>query len=247
MSDSRTLKQLEETLRRKELELALANECLAQFTFGISHEINSPAHTLKNLLDLLGEDLRHQVDPETAELLDKVSISSNRLCDSISGVLAFSGSSRPSEPRESVDCNQLINEVLNNLAPVIDRRSARITVEQLPVISSSAKCLIQLFHHLIDNALKFTQKDDDSPLINIAAQRENTGFEFIISDHGQGVKAEQRENIFNVFERLNSQTQHRGAGIGLALCRQIVTSLGGQIWMEPLEHHGAAFHVHLND
>lgn len=247
MSDAQTLKQLQDTLLRKERELALANECLAQFTYGISHEINSPASTLRNLLGILDVELRDQLDAESVELLSMIMRSSNRLCDTISGVLEFSGCSRPSDTREPVDCNVLMSSILTDLAPVIERKSARITIEQMPVIDSSANCLRQLFHHLIDNALKFTKTDDASPAITIAARRTDEGYEFIISDQGQGVSADRRESIFGVFERLNLQSQHRGAGIGLALCRQIVTALGGQIWMDSTEHHGAAFHVYLNN
>lgn len=247
MSDAQTLKQLQDTLLRKERELALANECLAQFTYGISHEINSPASTLRNLLDILDAELRDQIDDESVELLDMIMRSSNRLCDTISGVLEYPGSSRPSDTKEPVDCNVLMNGILTNLATAIERKSARITIEQMPVINSSPNCLRQLFHHLIDNALKFTKTDDDSPAITIAAKRAGKGYEFIISDNGQGVSTNRQESIFGVFERLNLQSQHRGAGIGLALCRQIVTALGGRIWMDSTEQHGTAFHVHLND
>ena len=247
MSNAQTCTELEESLRKVKLELALTNECLAQFTYGISHEINSPANTLKNLLGILDDEHRHQLDTEGVELLNMIALSSNRLCDTIGGVLAFSGCSRPADTQEQVDCETLIKGVLTDLAPAIDHKRARICVEPLPVINSSAKSLKQLFHHLIDNALKFTRKDDHSPLITIAAQRVDGGHKFIISDQGQGVSSEHRESIFKVFERLNSQAQHRGPGIGLALCRQIVTALDGQIWMEPAEHHGAAFHVYLPD
>ena len=247
MTDPQTHRQLEECLRKKELELALTNECLAQFTYGISHEINSPANTLKNLLGILDDEHRYQLDAEGSELLDMITLSSNRLCDTVSGVLAFSGCSRPPATKEAVDCYKLINDVLTDLAPAIDHSRARITIEQLPVIDSSIKSLKQLFHHLIGNALKFTRNDEESPLIKIVARRVDKGYEFIVSDQGKGVRQEHRESIFSVFERLNSQAQHRGAGIGLALCRQIVTALDGQIWMEPAEHHGAAFHVYLPD
>lgn len=246
MNDPQNPDELEALLRKKQLELAFAHECLAKFTYGISHEINSPANTLKNLLDLLEGDLQGQLDNDTAELLNMVQRSSRRLCDTITGVLEFSAYCRAPNLKEPIDCSVLIKDVLAELAPVIESRRASITVEPLPVINSSVESLKMLFHHLVDNALKFTHTKDEAPVIHIAARARDEGYEFIVSDQGQGVISEKQDSIFCVFERLNTQAQHGGAGIGLALCRQIVTALGGEIWVEPGESRGAAFHVYLS-
>jgi light-regulated signal transduction histidine kinase (bacteriophytochrome) len=100
-----------------------------------------------------------------------------------------------------------------------------------------------LFHHLVDNAIKF--RGADPPLIRIAARREGDHHHFTISDNGIGIEPEYSEQIFRIFERLHHVDRYPGTGIGLAICKKIVERHGGAIWVESQPGHGSTFYFSI--
>ena len=243
MNDTRTLEQLQAQLLRKEQELALANECLARFTYGISHEMNSPVRTLNKLLTMFQEEHSGQIDEDGVELLDMVMTSSRRAQELVSGLLDFAKHSQAIKETVNVDTHQIALQVVQQLETEAGKSDAVISVGEMPNVRATPEAIHTLFHHLIDNALTFTPAPDTPPEISISGHLSGDAVEFVIEDRGIGVDPEQVDNIFTVFQRLHARSAYEGAGLGLPVCRQIVNALNGNIWVTPGQPNGAAFHV----
>ena len=243
MNDTLTLEQLQAQLLRKEQELALANECLARFAYGISHEMNSPVRTLNKLLTMFQEEHAGQIDEDGVELLDMVMTSSRRTQELVSGLLNFAKHSKTIKETVSVDAHQIALQVVQQLETDMDLGDAVIKVGDMPNVHATPEAIHALFHHLLDNALTFTATPDTPPEISISGRITGDAVEYIIEDRGIGVAPEEVENIFTVFQRLHARSAYEGAGLGLPVCRQIVNALNGNIWVTPGQPNGAAFHV----
>ena len=140
----------------------------------------------------------------------------------------------------AVDCNKIVSEVLSDLKDSIEGSKAKIAVQTLPVISGYPSELRFLFHHLINNAIKFRKKDV-SPEINISVESTENERVFSIEDNGIGLKEQDKEKVFVIFKRMVKRDEYEGTGIGLAQCKKIVELHGGRIWVESEPGVGSRF------
>jgi len=139
-----------------------------------------------------------------------------------------------------VDCNKLLQNVLDDLTVAVNEAGACITYEALPLINGYATELKQLFQNLITNAIKFRKKET-SPTINISVQRAGECWQFAFKDNGIGIEEKHNEKIFAIFKRLHTRTEYEGSGIGLSYCKKIVELHNGRIWVESKVGEGSTF------
>jgi chemotaxis family two-component system sensor kinase Cph1 len=131
------------------------------------------------------------------------------------------------------------------LKPTLESRGANVLLDDsMPEIKADHGLLTQLFQNLIDNASKF-QRPGVAPLVRVSAWPEGGQWHLMIKDNGIGVPADQLETIFAVFRRLHHADDYEGTGIGLAICRKIVSHHGGEIWAESKVGEGTEFHIRL--
>jgi len=246
-SEPATDNDIRATLQQRERELAFANECLARFSYAISHEIHTPINTLKNLLEMFDAEQRSALDEESCELLDMILIGASR-CTAISqGMQDYAGCSRDvhSEDIESVSCNDIVQIVVDSLAPQIEQSQGNIEISTLPNITTSPESLTQIFRHLIINALKFTDPNKARPQVRISALVCDERVQLTVADNGMGIGHDDEEHVFDLFTRLNARSKSDGAGLGLSQCQQLATALGGRLWVSSLAQGGSAFHLEL--
>jgi len=144
---------------------------------------------------------------------------------------------------ESVDLSLLLTEVLGNLKTSIDESGAVIECDKMPKIRANYLEMVQLFQNLIINAIKYRSH---KPLqIKISARPEGKMWIFMIKDNGIGIDPEFKERIFDMFQRLHSKSEYSGTGIGLAICKKIVESHGGKIWLDSAKGEGAVFYFSI--
>lgn len=221
-------------------ELESKNKELEQFTYISSHDLQEPINTIIGLAMLLEANHNRQLDAEGLSYVRYIHESSMRMTTLISGLLAYSrlGHARQIE---TVDCNELLDQVLADIKAKIDKNNAIIHIEKLPVIQGSQLELRLLFQNLLSNAIKFRKKDIP-PIIKIRARQHSRYFHFTIEDNGIGMEEKHLEKIFIIFQRLNSKQEYEGTGIGLAHCKKIVALHGGEIWVESTPGKGSKFH-----
>lgn len=139
-----------------------------------------------------------------------------------------------------VDCAVVVRKVTAILSALIESSHARVTHDDLPVVTAHETELIQLFQNLIGNALKF--RGPEPPVIHVAARRAGREWVFSVRDNGIGLDPKFKEKIFQIFQRLHPRDEYPGTGIGLAICKKIVERHGGRIWVESETGKGAAFY-----
>jgi light-regulated signal transduction histidine kinase (bacteriophytochrome) len=139
-----------------------------------------------------------------------------------------------------IDCNKILQDVLQDLNTSIKESNARIDVGKLPVIKGYTD-IKSLFQNLISNAIKFRKKDT-AVNINVYAEANYHEWIFKVQDNGIGIEKKYHERIFTIFQKLHSQKHYAGTGIGLALCKKIVELHGGKIWVESDPKKGTTFY-----
>ena len=220
---------LEDRVRVRTRELEAANAELEHFATLASHDLQEPLRTLTSCVEALEEDLGPGLGPEQAELLMHAGTGSRRMQRLIHDLLSYARVEGPRE-RITVDLAQSIEDARQTLAGAITDTHAEVEHGELPSVRADTALLRQLFVNLIGNAIKY--RSDAAPHIQIDAESIGTRLCVSIEDNGIGVPEEAREAVFELFHRLHHQDDRPGTGVGLAICRRIVTQHEGRIWLE---------------
>lgn len=229
----------EEDLARKVDELARSNADLEQFAYVASHDLQEPLRMVTAYSQLLAERYRGKLDETADKYIGYASEGAQRMQVLIQDLLAFSRVGRNNAALDSVDCNAVMTDVLQTLAPAIQESGAVVTRDALPAVWADRTQLTQVFQNLVGNAIKF--RGNDPPAVSVRAEKNFERWQFSVSDNGIGIAPEFAENIFVVFQRLHARTEYAGNGIGLAICKKIVERSGGRIWVESQPGSGSTF------
>ena len=236
-------KQAEKALEAFNQQLQTKNKELEQFAYVASHDLQEPLRTVTSFIGIIEEDYEEFFDEEGIKSMRFITEATTRMSHLIKGLLDYSriGNNRKIS---TINCNQLLNEVLNDLKNSIDKTDATLVLGTLPEIMGYRTELRQLFQNLLSNAIKF-RKSGTVPEIHLSAQQEKNKWEFSIKDNGIGIPEEHIDRIFIIFQRLHHQDEYEGTGIGLSHCRKIVELHGGEIWVESEIDKGSTFHFTL--
>jgi len=164
-----------------------------------------------------------------------------RMRQIILDLLEFSRVGRTEDNIEEVNLNKLINDVLILFRKQIEETNAVITVAHLPTLQTYKSPMRQIFQNLIGNSLKY-QQQGVIPVIEVSCEEKEQHWEFSVKDNGIGIDAEYFDKIFIIFQRLHNKDQYSGTGMGLAVTKKIVESMGGNIWVASEEGKGSTFH-----
>jgi PAS domain S-box-containing protein len=241
--ESRT-KHLNEELERRvderTAELARSNAELHQFAKVASHDLQEPLRAMEGYARLLAKRYKGKLDKDGDEFIDYILDGVDRMVQLIQSVLAHASIGNAEiKTMQDIDCNLVVKEVLELLHPLVSESRAKIKVGKLPVISGHKIELAQLFQNLISNALKY--RADEPPEINIHAEANAHEWVFSVEDNGIGIDPRYTDKIFDMFARLHGKTSYSGTGIGLAICRKIVETHGGRIWVQSEPGKGSIF------
>lgn len=225
-------KQLQEELRR-------SNTDLQQFAYVASHDLKEPLRMITSYLQLLEKINLGKLDPTSKEYLHFATDGAQRMRVMIDDLLAYAQVATNSRPFTSVNMNDVLAITLNDLKVGINESGASITNEELPSVMADQSQMVLLFNNLIGNAIKY--RVNIAPQIRLRAHAEGNEWIFSVQDNGIGIDPKHQERIFQIFQRLHTQDEYDGTGIGLAISKRIVERLGGRIWVESEEGKGATF------
>jgi len=220
-------------------ELERKNKELEQFAYVASHDLQEPLRTISSFLDLLNKQYRDQFDEKAGKYMNFVLQASDRMKVLINDLLEYSRIGKKKETAR-VDLNEMVNAVLSDLNKAITDADAKIAVQELPTINAYPTEMKQIFQNLIINAIKFRKKDI-APEIEIASERQNGHWKFMVKDNGIGIDPKQTERIFVIFQRLHTRNEYEGSGIGLSYCKKIAELHKGKIWVESRPGEGSNF------
>lgn len=226
-------------------ELQRSNRELEQFAYVASHDLNEPLRMIASYLQLIERRLgADKVQGEIKEFMDYAQDGARRMRGLIDGLLEYSRVGRKGEPRDGIDLNLVVRDVLLDLKEAVEKADATVTVDHLPTVRGVENELRRTFQNLIGNALKFHAKDRKA-VVKVSAHPKGDVWEFSVADNGIGIEAKHFEQIFQMFKRLHGQSEYPGTGLGLALAKRIVDTHGGRIWIESEPDKGSTFRFTL--
>ncbi len=237
-------KKAEKERERAIVALKQSNEDLKQFAYVASHDLQEPLRMVASYTQLIAERYSQQLDAKGHKFINYAVDGASRMQALIRDLLAFSRVETHSEGFKMVDTHSTLGAAIANLKTMIDETGALITNENLPRVQADQGQLTMVFQNLINNAIKFRNKSS-TPHIHISAHRRKDHWCFNIKDNGIGIDPIYKNKIFVVFQRLHTQKEYPGTGIGLALCKRIIDRHHGQIWFESRSRQGTTFYFTL--
>jgi len=221
-------------------ELNRSNKELEQFAYVVSHDLREPLRMVTSFAQSLEKRYKEKLDKTADEYINFIVDGAARMQRLIDDILLYSRVSTRAKPFEPVEMENILMTVLSNLSVAIDEAKADITSDLLPAINADTSQMGQVLQNLIANAIKFS-KPGERPAVHISARKENKEWVFSVKDNGIGIDPELFGRLFVLFQRLHTQDQYPGTGIGLAVTKKIVERHGGRIWIDSKPGEGATF------
>lgn len=238
-------KETEVMLARQAEELTRSNRDLEEFAYVASHDLREPLRMISSFAQLLASRYQGTLDEDGEEFLAYVVEGAHKMSALINDLLTFSRIGTKTGEMKPTDSLGSLLEALKNLELATHDAGAVVTHEELPMVEADERQLTQLFQNLVANAIKF--HGDSSPAVHITAVRVHGGWQFSVKDNGIGIDPAYAERIFAVFQRLHTDEEYAGSGIGLAICKKIVERHHGRIWVESELDQGTTVHFTMPD
>jgi PAS domain S-box-containing protein len=223
-------KKAEEVREHLISELAQKNTELDRFTYTVSHDLKSPLIAIRAFLSLLERDLKSGDAEQVQTDITRISESAEKLESLINTLLTLSRSGKSVDTPRRIPFTDLAQEAAGLLEPSWRKRGITVVIpDSLPILFGDRQRLLQVMTNLVDNAIRF-MGDQKEPCINIGVRFDSGIPVFFVQDNGSGIKKENLEKIFGLFERFNPDIP--GTGIGLATVKRIIEAHGGKIRAE---------------
>lgn len=236
--------ELEERVRRRTAQLEIANKEMESFSYSISHDLRAPLRTLNSLSHILKEEYNEVLDQTGIGYLDRIASASLHMSKLIDGLLRISRITRTEMFYETVNLSELITKIADDLQSSEPERVVQWKIT--PGITAEADTtLIQIaLTNLLSNAWKFSQNKNKT-VIKFGLELQNKQRVFYIRDNGAGFDMTYADKLFHEFERLHSEKEFEGTGIGLVIVQRIIRRHGGKIWAKGEVGKGATFYFTL--
>jgi len=235
-------------LDRSIYSLTQSNAELEKFAYIASHDLQEPLRKIQAFGDRLHKRVAIIDDVKAIDYIERMQNSSTRMRSLIDDLLKFSRVGSDDYILKKTNLKTVLNNVLDDLHISINEKSAKIHIEELPIILGESNKLYQVFLNLLSNALKFS-KADQTPVITVSSQQisknNKSYWQINVQDNGIGFEQQYADKIFEVFQRLHGRSQYQGTGIGLAICKKIVEKHNGMITVESQLDIGTCFIVLL--
>ena len=232
-------------VKRLNDKLEKAYKELESFSYSVSHDLRAPLRGIDGFAQIIKEDYYDSLDDFGKEAVQTIISSTGKMNELIDDILAFSGLSQKETSAQEFSVDELIKDVLSFIQVDITYPDAVIKIhDNFPRITGDRGMIFQLFTNLISNALKYSSKKD-SPIVEIGYKKEEPTV-FYVKDNGIGFDTMHSERIFGVFNRLESDENYPGSGIGLAIVKRVVEKHNGAIEVESKPGEGSCFYFKLS-
>ncbi len=236
--------KLEERVIERTAQLRSANKELEAFSYSVSHDLRAPLRAINGYTQILVEDYVSVLDEEGKRVCSIIRSEAQRMGDLIDDLLSFSRLSRKEIQLIKVDMKALAYSVYGELTKEEERERIDFKVGKLPMAHGDPSLLHQVWINLISNAIKFTSKKERS-VIEVGTKRSDDENIYYVRDNGAGFDIQYVDKLFGVFQRLHSEDEFEGTGVGLAIVQRIIQRHGGRVWAEGETDKGATFYFAL--
>lgn len=234
-------KKASERLEKTNKELKSANAELDQFAYVVSHDLKSPLRAIHNYADFLKEDLGDNLNADIQLYLERMGDAVQRSENQVEDLLQFSRIGRSKIKDQEIELSRLLREIVEDIKPDAD---SRVDIPDTgPTIVANYVYLTQIFQNLIANGLKFNTSSPKH--VTVSFEKEEGLVRCQVSDNGIGIEPRFHQKIFGVFSRLHTLEEFDGTGIGLAIVKKAVETLGGTIEVASIPQEGSSFIVRI--
>jgi PAS domain S-box-containing protein len=235
---------LEERVLDRTEALLRSNEELQQFAYVASHDLQEPLRTVSIYAQLLAKRYHGQLQGDADQFISFIVESAERMERLIHDLLDFSQvEARGADFFTNISCETVLDDATRNLQSLIEESGTVITRTDLPQVAGDAIQLARLFQNLLVNSIRF--RSSEAPRIHVAAEGKGGEWRFSVRDNGIGIDPLYAEKVFGIFKCLQPRDRSSGSGIGLAICRKILSRHEGRIWVESELGKGATFYFTL--
>jgi light-regulated signal transduction histidine kinase (bacteriophytochrome) len=242
------IRDLNASLERKVAErtelLESANKELESFSYSVSHDLRAPLRHINGYLELLQKKNSEQLDEKGKHYISSIYEASNHMGHLIDDLLNFSRSGRVELKPDNIDMDKAVKDALMILDNDIKGRNIVWNIDSLPFVHADYSMIRQVWVNLLGNAVKYT-KFREVAYISVGWSEVNGEYVFFVKDNGAGFDSNYAQKLFGVFQRLHSNEEFEGTGIGLANVRQVIKRHGGRTWAEGEVDKGAVFYFTL--
>jgi len=230
--------ELELRVRQRTAELEAANRELEAFTYSVSHDLRAPLRAIEGYTRFLAEDYAAVLDQEGKRLCGVIEDNTRRMGRLIEELLAFSRLGRIEMRQAPIDMTELARTVFLELTLPADRERIDFRLRELPGCRGDATMMRQVWTNLLANAIKFSSRRERA-VIEVSARQDEGETVYTVRDNGAGFDMRFIHKIFGVFQRLHSEKEFEGNGVGLSIVQRVISRHGGRVWAKGEVDRGA--------
>lgn len=236
--------KLEERVIERTAQLHAANRELEAFSYSVSHDLRAPLRAINGYTRILVEDYSDVLDEEGKRVCSVIIAETLRMGKLIDNLLSFSRLSRKEIQPATVDMKALAYSAFGELTREPDRERIDFRIGKLPAAEGDPALLHQVWINLLSNAIKFSSRVDRA-VVEVGIKRSDRELVYFVRDNGTGFDIQYVDKLFGVFQRLHSDDEFEGTGVGLAIVQRIIQRHGGRVWAEGEVDRGATFYFSL--
>jgi PAS domain S-box-containing protein len=238
------ISELNEMLQHRALELEAINKELEAFSYSVSHDLRAPLRSIDGFSKALLEDYHEKLEGEGRDYLQRIRKASQHMGQLIDDLLNLSRVARNEMHQDLVDLSEMVKEIASDLQEARADRIVKFIIEDGVMVKGDSRLLRIFLENLIGNAWKFTEKNPDA-VIQFGSLQYDGKTLYFIRDNGAGFDMTYANKLFGAFQRLHTQAEFPGTGIGLAIVYRIIQRHGGKVWAEGEPGKGATFYFTL--
>lgn len=236
---------LEKKLAERTAQLETVNKELEAFSYSISHDLRAPLRAMQGYTQIIENEYGDKFDDEGRRLMGRVLDNGRKISRMMDELLMFSRLGKKEMARQEFDMKGVITVVADELTQSEEGRTFDIKIENIPDVPCDLAAIKQVWQILLSNAVKFTRRKERAEII-IEGTGSGGAVTYSIHDNGIGFDMRYSDRLFSVFQKLHSDEDFEGLGMGLAVAQRIVTRHGGRIWVESALDQGTTIYFTLN-
>lgn len=235
---------LDKRVELRTAQLEAVNRELESFSYSVSHDLQTPLSTITGFSQLLAKSDGDKLSEKGKSYLARISSGANQMGELIEGLLSLAQLSHKKVDVQDVDLSLIARDVAQACCEREPQRKVKVHIQDRLRVHGDPRQLLAVMQNLVGNAWKFSARQAEA-CIEVGCEASTDGLRYFVKDNGVGFDMTQAQNLFTIFERLHSQHEFSGTGVGLATVQRVVQRHGGRVWAESQTNQGATFYFTL--